>query len=339
MVVPITTGQGINKDNYSADTYLASRSGGMPLYNKKTMKSKIDNESTIFQRNCRSYRFHEFLKKTNIIVSKKTIPVFILIIVSTVTAFSCRKGQFASEHYQGGVVVSSSQLSTTALEVRFDGATTGDSLTAGGSVQKTFDFNGNTIKDGIRTNFKVYKAGTDQLIADTNVLLHKGQLPVFHVIYNDDLGMGGFINGTDVPQDSIRMRIIFHDHTAAKKFATLEWQFYQSKGDYPYYDEDNNVKLIFSLHENQYSADFYIPVFQKDNVSYTYLFARIKDPVTGNFLYWFPDVGVFDTAIQTFGEITGGTYWFTNFNLVDNDGSEDGSGVDYYAIEYSFLKL
>jgi len=268
---------------------------------------------------------------------KRIIPSFIFIAVLVVTAFSCRKGAFAPEHYQGGVVISSSQLSTVPLEVRFDGATTGDSLVVGGSVHKIFEFSGTALKEGKRTNFKVYKAGTDQLIADTNVLLHKGQQPVFHVIYNDLLGMGGFINGTDVPQDSVRLRFIFHDHTAAKKFASLEWQFYQSKGDYPYYDEDNNVKIVLSLNEDQYSADVHIPVLQKDNYSYTYLFARIKDPSTGEFLYWFPDVGVFDTAIQTsFGSMTGGTYWFVNFNVVDNYSE---SGVNYYAIEYSFLKL
>jgi hypothetical protein len=263
----------------------------------------------------------------------------ILIVSIVVTAFSCRKGQFAPEHYQGGVIVNSSQLSTTALEVRFDDARSGDSLLAGGGVQKIFDFSGDALKDGIHKEIRVYKAGTDELIADTNVVLRKGLQPVFHVIYNDLLGLGGFISDANVPQDSVRLRVIFHDHTAAKKFAKLEWQFYQSKGDDPYYDEQNNVKVVFSLQENQYSADFYIPVLQIDNASYTYLFARIKNVATGEFLYWFPGVGVFDTAIQTFGEIGGGTYWFVNFNVVDNDSAEDGSGTEYYAIEYDFLKL
>jgi len=96
MVVPITTGQGINKDNYSADTYLASRSGGMPLYNKKTMKSKIDNESTIFQRNCRSYRFHELLKKDFMAVSKK-LSVSLLCLSVLVILSSCNDQAAAAD--------------------------------------------------------------------------------------------------------------------------------------------------------------------------------------------------------------------------------------------------
>lgn len=264
----------------------------------------------------------------------------ILIAVLAVTAFSCRKGQFAPEHYQGGIVINSSQLSTTTLEVRFDDAKRGDSLPVGGRMQKIFDFDGAGIKDGIRKHIRVFKAGTDQLVTDTSIVLHKGQQPSFRVVYNDDLGLGGFISNTGVPQDSVRIRVIYHDHTAAKKFTLLEWRLYQFKNDDPYYDDANNVKEILTLNENKFSADINIPVLQMDNSSPTNLFARIKDPSTGNFLNWLPGIGVFDTGwIQTFGQVNGGTYWFVNFNVVDNDGAEDGSGVDYYSLEYTYLQL
>lgn len=42
------------------------------------MKSKIDNESIIFQRNCRSYRFHEHYKKIIMNVSKPLLTILLM---------------------------------------------------------------------------------------------------------------------------------------------------------------------------------------------------------------------------------------------------------------------
>ena len=249
------------------------------------------------------------------------------------TTFSCRKGEFAPEHYQAKIEVASSQLSTTRLEVQFDDSPSRDSLVAGGSAQKVYTIDGKLIAEGKSVKFKVYKAGTNDVIADTSFILHKNSRQSYNIIYNEDLGLGGFLNGTNVPSDSIRVRFIYHDNTTGKKFPALEWQFYQTMSDLPYYDSTDNVKLVFSLDTAKYSGDFYIPIFRKDKETATYLYVRLKNPATGEFLYLFPDVAVFDTPLH---DLAGGNVFFINFNLVDN-GSD--SGIDYYNLESSYLQL
>lgn len=267
---------------------------------------------------------------------KKTIPAFIIIVsVSVATLFSCRKGVFAPEHFQAGIAIHSSQVSTSSLIVRFDEGGAGDSLLAGGRVQKTFDLSGEAARMGRNTHFRVYanKAGTEQLIADSTILLHRGELPVFDVVYSDVLGMGGFISGTDIPSDSVRIRIVYHDRTAVKKFAALEWQIYQYQSKAPYIDTNNNVKIVFSLAENQYSTDFYIPVFKKDGVTFTSLYCRLKDPVTDKFLYWIAAAPVFNTNLQTSPTLGGGTYLFVSYDLTDN------GTTGRYLLKQSILRL
>lgn len=83
----------------------------------------------------------------------------------------------------------------------------------------------------------------------------------------------------------------------------------------------------------KYSSDFYIPIMRKDNERATLIFARLINPATGELLYWFPDVGVFDTPIH---DLQGGNVFFINFNLIDN--GSDGV-MDYYALESSYLVL
>jgi len=267
---------------------------------------------------------------------KKTIPAFIIILtVFAASNLSCRKGVFAPENFQAGIAIHSSQVSTSSLIVRFDETGVGDSLTAGGRIQKNFDLSGVAAQMGRTTHFRVYanKGGTEQLIADSTILLHKGELPVFEVVYSDVLGMGGFISGTDIPSDSVRIRIVYHDRTAAKKFAALEWQIYQYQSKAPYVDTNNNVKILFSLAEDQYSTDFYIPVFKKDGVTFTSLYCRLKDPVTGNFLYWIAAAPVFNTNLQTSPTLGGGTYLFVSYDLTDN------GSTGRYLLKQTILRL
>jgi len=259
--------------------------------------------------------------------------LFLFSLVVLVFTVACRKGKFAPEQYEAKIVVSSSQLTTTRLEVQFDDLSSRDSLVAGGKAERAYTLADKEIGGGKHVRFKVFKAGTSVLIADTSIVLHKNSLQSYAIIYNEDLGLGGFLNGTNVPSDSNRVRIIYHDHTAAKKFPRLEFQFYQYADDYPYYDTTDNVHLVFLLDTAKYSNDFYLPALRKDNERSTFVFARIKDPATGEFLYWFPDVAVFDPSLHDLGN---GNVFFFNFNLIDN--GSDG-GVDYYALESGYLQL
>jgi hypothetical protein len=90
----------------------------------------------------------------------------------------------------------------------------------------------------------------------------------------------------------------------------------------------------FSLADNQYSRDFYLPYFKKDNSTTTHLFVRLKDPATDSYLYWWPDLDVFEPGMDAIDWLQG-SYQFYTFNLVDNPDAGEG----FYALEYNHITL
>ena len=248
---------------------------------------------------------------------------FLLSVLLMLAAVSCRKGTFAQESYQAALTVKSSELSTDQLDVIFDNKQVRDSLPIGKSAQNTWIIGGQEIGAGKRVSFKAYKTGTDTLVADTSVILLKNSRQTFTLISNKDLGLNGFLPETGVPRDSIRIRLKFVDNTLAKQYPSLQFSFYQYTNNDPFYDSTENVNITMPLANGVYSSDFYIPVYEKDNMSFTHLVVRLKDPQSGNYLEWMPAFALFDTPILTSLDAGGvnwdaGNYFFTTATLTDS---------------------
>jgi hypothetical protein len=252
---------------------------------------------------------------------KKRTNIFILLPALLAGIASCKKGEFAPDQYKASVSFLSSQLSTIKLELQLDGSGSRDSLVTGGTVAKDYYLTGKELTEGKRMTYKVYKAGTNEVIADTSFLLQQRTRQTFTVIYNETLSLSGFLGSSDVPKDSVKVRIRYIDNTAGKRFPKLQWECYQYKSTSPYYDPANNIAFTLLLNDGVPGQDITVPAFMKNNTTATRVMARLKNPETGTYLSFTAAIGVFDTGMKTnSNQFDAGNFYFYTATLTDKSG-------------------
>lgn len=127
-------------------------------------------------------------------------------LVSLIAFFSCRKGDFAPEHYYGGISVNNSALSVVGMDVFMDGTKAG-TIAPGKSIDM------NLLTAGVSGHLTIYKADSahtaDNLVADTIITFPKNDKTSLDVIYSELLETKGFWDKSilSVPSDSVRVRI------------------------------------------------------------------------------------------------------------------------------------
>jgi len=139
------------------------------------------------------------------IIMKERI-VIAMFVIGLIATVSCRKGNFAPEHYYGNISINNSALSIVSMDVFLDGNKAG-TISPGKSIDLSL------LTAGKDSHLTIYKADsahtTDNLIADTVLIVPKNRKTSLDVIYSELLQTKGFWDKSvlSVPSDSIRIRI------------------------------------------------------------------------------------------------------------------------------------
>lgn len=198
--------------------------------------------------------------------------LFVLFLVC-IGNMSCRKGEFAEERYFGKLVIENSPLLTENVDAVFEQQTVG-TMTAGigGRVTKTLPANN-------KGRLFIYKSGQKQKLADTLITIPKNSEIGFRYLYNESLGINGFLKQVDVPADSVQLQFSYNDLSG--QYPAVDVCIWRINGR-NYVDD---VKIIVRAQTGELNkALITLPCkFIAGGANTTYSI-RLKDAVTGNFI-------------------------------------------------------
>ncbi|PWK77064.1 hypothetical protein LX99_02874 [Mucilaginibacter oryzae] len=127
-----------------------------------------------------------------------------ILIACCLLAFSCKKEEagYGDKTYYGNVSISQVGLTDSeALDVYFNGSKM-QTIAADGTL------GGFRTKAGQKGKLAVYKANTNTLQMDTDITVPKNGTLSFKVICSQSLGAVGFIDGSPVGPDSVKVQLI-----------------------------------------------------------------------------------------------------------------------------------
>jgi len=232
-------------------------------------------------------------------------------LISLIAIFSCRKGDFAPEHYFGGISVNNSALSVVGMDVFMDG-------TKAGTIGPGKSIDLNLLTAGANGHLTIYKADSahtaDNLVADTILTFPKNNKTSLDVICSDLLQLKGFWDKSilAVPSDSVRVRIKYVSTvtTIAKPLNAYNIRLFNGA---PKTAKDSFAVVPLTI--NNFSQ----AITLKKGLD---LYYRMIDPATGAFLkdnttnYFF--------RLYNFGTSTvyvGGSYALVTITISENAGN------------------
>jgi hypothetical protein len=198
---------------------------------------------------------------------------FFFLFLVMICGASCKKGELANERYFGKLQVESSALSTIDLDAVFMQEKIG-TLKANVSSGIGKDYPAN-----VTGKLSIYKSGQTALLADTLISIPKNSAKKFKYIYNESLGINGFLGDIAVPTDSVQIQFSYTD--LSNLYPAVDICIWRVNGRV-YVDD---VKVIVSAQTGRFNNTVVtLPCkFIAGGASTTYSI-RLKDPVTGNFI-------------------------------------------------------
>lgn len=198
---------------------------------------------------------------------------FFCLAVLLITAAACRKGDLPEAHYFGKVNVA---------QVDFEGASSMDVFFAGKKLGEVPKGSARTfmVEAGVKEQLKVFAAGTDKLVGDTVIEIPRNAALSFKLVYNETLGLKGFVGADTVAKDSIRLQLMYN---IKKDFnpKEVDIHLFMKYGRPSVYEELTVLKGVKS--GTLAPQIMVLPVFREDGRAFTYA-VRLKDVKTGEFL-------------------------------------------------------
>jgi hypothetical protein len=195
----------------------------------------------------------------------------LLFLLTVLSICACRKGEVPDEHYFGQVKLEVLNFSDA---VKVDVYLNDKKLGVINPQERPYD--SYNLAAGQSGKLKIYKAGSDTLIADTTISIQPNTTQAFRVGYSESLKLKGFVSEVNVPADSVRVQILYNVRRANNRREEVELHLYniflEDQGIVEGLKPDDPNPKIFTypaLDSNGWDPIFY---------------ARIKDVKTGEFL-------------------------------------------------------
>lgn len=214
--------------------------------------------------------------------------LFFSLLLLSLMAGSCRKGNLPEENYFGRVEVTLVDLPNTPdISVRFNGKVLDDTIAP--STSQIFTL---LSQEG---KLEIFKTNTDSLLADTLIRIAPNTKQDFRFAYSEEFGLQGFIAGGNVAPDSIRVQFLNNltDYYNAEPSTNLElWVYDLNTGEIK-----ETGMVINGFSDTKLSTDLTL-LNQTSDGSPVYYIGRLKNTATGEYIMqpgmgtdiWFPPV-------------------------------------------------
>lgn len=243
----------------------------------------------------------------------------LLFLLVVILSGACRKGTAAEEHYFGRIKV-------TLLNLP-DAGKAGVYLNAeklGEIDPKELDNLELLLPAGKSGKLKIIDAASNNLIADSNVIIVPNIKQEFRVGYSESLNLKGFISDINVPADSIRAQIIYSIKKPFNNYPQADLYLYTV-----YMEETGIVLKDLKLNDPNPHILTFPKLGEGDNpVGYFY---KLKDVNTGEFIMDASGSDIFPLIFSSSDYY--GRYLFININ--DDEG--DIADENYFTATITIL--
>ncbi|RFS26661.1 hypothetical protein DVR12_02405 [Chitinophaga silvatica] len=244
---------------------------------------------------------------------------YLLILLGVILLGACRKGTPAEEHYFGRIKVTLLNLPDAGKAGIFM-----DSEKLGEIDPRELDNLELLLPAGKSGKLKIIDAASNNLIADSNVVVVPNTKQEFRVGYSESLNLKGFISDINVPEDSIRVQIIYSLKKPFNNYPDVELHLYSV-----YMEETGIILKGLKLNDpNPHILTF--PKLGEGDNPLGYFF-KLKNVKTGEFIMDASGSDVFPLIFASSDYY--GHYLFININ----DDSGETADENYFSTTITIL--